>query len=71
MFEILFFRLTNWQVSAAVSRKGNTECFIDDFYDEHDLWHMLSAFGLFFVFLVVLTLDDDLATIPSSEIAEF
>ena len=44
-------RLTNWEVSPAQSRENNKECFLFDFYDEHDVWHMLSAFGLYYTFM--------------------
>ncbi|OQV20007.1 SID1 transmembrane family member 1 [Hypsibius exemplaris] len=63
--------LSNWAKSAAQSREGNRECFIFNFYDEHDVWHMLSAFGLFFTFMMLFTLDDDLATISRDKIPVF
>lgn len=40
------------QKRAAESRTFNRECVILDFYDYHDIWHFLSAVGLFFAFLV-------------------
>ncbi|GAU88889.1 sid-1c [Ramazzottius varieornatus] len=64
-------RLTNWEVSPAMSREGNKECFFFNFYDEHDVWHMLSAFGLYFTFMMLFTLDDDLASVPRDQITVF
>jgi len=40
------------QVSPARSRDGNEECVLLDFFNSHDVWHFLSAFALFFSFLV-------------------
>ncbi|KAL5020154.1 hypothetical protein ScPMuIL_003046 [Solemya velum] len=55
-----FSYLTSWQLSAAQSRVGNKNCLMLDFFDAHDIWHFLSAISLFFSFLILLTLDDDL-----------
>ena len=46
--------------TAAQSRNYNAECDIFNFYDYHDIWHFLSATGLFFSFLLLLTLDEGL-----------
>lgn len=40
------------QVSPAESREGNKDCRILNFYDDHDLWHFLSATAMFFSFIV-------------------
>ncbi|GAV00954.1 hypothetical protein RvY_11734 [Ramazzottius varieornatus] len=55
-----------WSVSPAKSREGNEDCLphTSNFYDKHDMWHMLSAFALYFTFMTQMTLDDDLATAP-------
>lgn len=50
--------LTNWQMSPAESRDGNRACFLLDFYDQHDAWHMMSALSVFFSFLVFLTIGE-------------
>ncbi len=63
--------LTDWTVSPAKSREGNAECLILDFFDAHDVWHMLSAGGLFFGCMAMLTLDDDLANVERIRIAVF
>ncbi|XP_052804134.1 SID1 transmembrane family member 1-like isoform X1 [Mya arenaria] len=61
-FALYFFlaHLTSWQLSPAGSREGNRECVLLQFYDKHDIWHFLSAISLFFSFLVILTLDDEI-----------
>lgn len=50
--------LTEWRKSAAYSREGNSDCTLWDFYDEHDIWHMLSSVAIFFLYMTLLTLDD-------------
>ena len=68
--------ITNWDQptatskgeAAALSRNANADCIIFDFFDTHDLWHMLSAFALFFGALMMLTLDDNLLQKKRSEI---
>ncbi|XP_066917123.1 SID1 transmembrane family member 1-like [Clytia hemisphaerica] len=63
--------LTDWQTTAAQSREGNRKCIIGNFYDDHDLWHFLSACALFFSFMCVLTIDDDLDKTERSKIKVF
>jgi hypothetical protein len=63
--------LTSWTDTPAVSREGNADCMMLDFYDSHDVWHMLSAGGLFFGSLALLSLDDDLASVERSRIVVF
>lgn len=68
--------VTNWSQpnatskgeAAALSRDQNQDCVVFDFFDYHDVWHMLSAFGLFFGALMMLTLDDDLLTTQRKDI---
>ena len=43
--------------TAAESRNLNEACYVSIF-DNHDLWHFLSAAGLFFLFMFILTLED-------------
>ena len=40
-------------------RKLNKECIWLNFFDSHDIWHFLSGAGLFFEFMFILTIDDD------------
>ncbi|XP_050440508.1 SID1 transmembrane family member 1-like [Adelges cooleyi] len=62
---------SSWTLSAAESRTYNTPCTFMDFYDNHDVWHFLSAASLFLSFMVLLTLDDDVANKPRSTIPVF
>lgn len=72
-FALYFFfaHLTSWQLSPAASREGNEECLLFQFYDKHDVWHFLSAISLFFSFLVLLTLDDEIILIRRDKIPVF
>lgn len=47
------------------------DCILFEFYDTHDAWHLLSAYGLFFNALTLLALDDDLTSTPRDEIYVF
>ena len=40
------------QETPALSRSMNMECYVEGFYDYHDVWHFFSACGMFFAFLV-------------------
>eukprot|EP00095_Tigriopus_kingsejongensis_P005827 snap_masked-scaffold425_size175135-processed-gene-0.10 protein:Tk05827 transcript:snap_masked-scaffold425_size175135-processed-gene-0.10-mRNA-1 annotation:"sid1 transmembrane family member 1" len=61
----------NSEVSPAESRNLNGECLIFDLYDNHDIWHMFSAAGLFFVFMMLMSLDDGLLFTPRETIHVF
>eukprot|EP00042_Codosiga_hollandica_P045322 m.458550 g.458550 ORF g.458550 m.458550 type:complete len:839 (-) comp56994_c1_seq2:102-2618(-) len=65
------FGLTEWSESPAVSRNGNGDCMLWDFFDAHDIWHMLSSYGLFFASLMMLVLDDNLNNVARSDIHVF
>ncbi|EFX79805.1 hypothetical protein DAPPUDRAFT_104074 [Daphnia pulex] len=70
----MYFFINNaatWSKTAAESRVFNRECQVLSFYDNHDIWHFLSAGSLFFFFMTLLTLDDDLAYTPRDKIAVF
>ena len=62
---------TSWVLSPAASRHLNTECRLFNFYDNHDIWHFLSATSLFLSFMILLTLDDDLTEKPRELIPVF
>lgn len=50
VFAMYFFKIksTTKKTSApSFSRTRNEECILWDFFDYHDLWHMLSSFALF------------------------
>ncbi|XP_071044325.1 SID1 transmembrane family member 1 isoform X2 [Parasteatoda tepidariorum] len=72
-FALHFFlaKNTSWQVSPAKSRDRNKHCIILNFFDHHDIWHFLSSCALFFSFMVLFTLDDDLENTPRSKITVF
>ncbi|GIY38599.1 SID1 transmembrane family member 1 [Caerostris darwini] len=62
---------TSWQITPAESRERNKPCIISNFFDHHDVWHFLSSCALFFSFMVLFTLDDDLENTPRSKIIVF
>nr|CAH7761580.1 unnamed protein product [Callosobruchus chinensis] len=64
-------KAVSWSRTAAQSRQYNMECALLRFYDFHDIWHFLSAIGMFFTFMVLLTLDDDLSHTHHSQIPVF
>lgn len=66
-----FGHLTSWMLNPSQSREGNKDCLIFDFYDAHDIWHFLSAISMFFSFLFILTLDDDLFSTRRDKIPVF
>ena len=50
VFAMYFFKIksTTRKVAApSISRTKNEECVLWDFFDYHDIWHMLSSFALF------------------------
>ncbi|XP_071844081.1 SID1 transmembrane family member 1-like isoform X2 [Apostichopus japonicus] len=63
--------VTAWQETPALSRVHNRPCIVFDFYDSHDIWHFLSAGGLFFSFMTIFVLDDDLEDTPRDKIPVF
>ncbi|CAG7718183.1 unnamed protein product [Allacma fusca] len=73
LFSLNFFRQgsTSWQQSPAESKTLNRDCFFMSFYDEHDMWHFLSAGAMFCSFMVLFTLDDDLIFTPQTKIPVF
>ncbi|KAM9994879.1 hypothetical protein ACTFIY_001068 [Dictyostelium cf. discoideum] len=49
----------------------NRPCIIFNYWDTHDLWHFLSAIGLFSIMAIVYFVDWDLRTVPRSLIHVF
>lgn len=68
LYKPLYFLL---QLTAAESRQKNGDCSLMNFYDSHDIWHLLSAAAMFLTFVFLLNLDDDLATTPQDQITVF
>jgi len=62
---------TNQELSAAQSRDLNEECVLLGFYDSGDIWHFLSALGLFFSSVTLLVIDDDMNDAPRHHIFVF
>lgn len=60
----------NSNLTAAESRNLNAPCSIGIF-DMHDIWHFLSASGLFYLFLFILTLEDSNLTVDRELITVF
>ena len=70
---LYFFRTVekSTERTPAESRNLNHTCRIVDFYDYHDIWHFLSGVALFFNFMMLLTLDEGLANMPTDKIKIF
>ncbi|XP_066469843.1 SID1 transmembrane family member 1 isoform X4 [Tiliqua scincoides] len=66
-----FQNLSSWEETPSESREKNRPCILLGFFDDHDVWHFLSAAALFFSFLVLLTLDDDLDSVRRDKIPVF
>ncbi|XP_044759074.1 SID1 transmembrane family member 1-like isoform X2 [Coccinella septempunctata] len=66
-----FDKSTLWMVTPAESRNWNQECVLLEFFDKHDIWHLLSAPALYFTFMLLLCLDDDLVQTPQESIPVF
>ncbi|KAF7272265.1 hypothetical protein GWI33_014926 [Rhynchophorus ferrugineus] len=62
---------TLWTVTPAESRQWNQGCIFMNFFDKHDVWHLLSAKALYFTFLYLMYLDDDLCGKPQRNIPVF
>ncbi|KAM9032147.1 SID1 transmembrane family member 1 isoform 5-T6 [Sarcophilus harrisii] len=48
-----FQNLSSWEETPAESREKNRDCILLGFFDDHDVWHFLSATALFFSFLII------------------
>ncbi|XP_064393018.1 SID1 transmembrane family member 1-like [Halichondria panicea] len=70
-FWFFFHHVSDWGLSPAESREYNKECILLGFYDNHDVWHFLSATAMFFSFLFVLVLDDGVANVEREELHIF
>ena len=73
MLSAVYFFAKELKTSAgtpAESRNLNDVCAILIF-DNHDLWHFLSAAGLFYLFMFILTLEDYNRHIPRYKIPVF
>ena len=48
----MFYEATDKSLDPWLSRELNDECFADDFYSAHDIWHLLASFSLMIMILV-------------------
>uniref|UniRef100_A0A1X7SFU5 Uncharacterized protein n=1 Tax=Amphimedon queenslandica TaxID=400682 RepID=A0A1X7SFU5_AMPQE len=56
-FAFYFNNVSQWEDTPAASRSLNHKCVLLEFYDYHDIWHFLSAAGMFFAFLIKYTFE--------------
>lgn len=49
----------------------NEPCGYMNFFDNHDMWHFVSATSLFLAFIFLLTIDDDLLLTKRKDIEVF
>ena len=63
--------VTNWAMGPVISKEMNRECVLWGFYDEHDLWHILSAYALFFTYLSIVKTDDNVASVRRDKLSVF
>ncbi len=70
---LYYFNMTQYssEVTPAESRNINEECLVGGMSDAHDIWHMMSAAGLFFTLMMLMTLDDGLFHVPRNKIHIF
>ncbi len=59
------------ELSPAQSRDLNSECLALGLFDAHDIWHVLSAAGLFCCYMLLFTLDDGVALVPRNKLRAF
>ncbi|KPJ13349.1 SID1 transmembrane family member 1 [Papilio machaon] len=62
---------SDWSTAPALSRHYNHHCMVLQFYDSHDLWHLLSAVALYCSFNAMLTWDDGLSALKKTDIPVF
>lgn len=74
IFAIYFFvGLKDYEVfgSAEDNERRAHSCILFDFFGPHDMWHLLSAPSVFFMYIFVLCIDDDLKCVPRRSIPIF
>lgn len=69
----VFFKnqVKNIDLSPEESRKLNQKCILFNYWDNHDVWHFLSALGIFILLELLLNIDNNLLTKKKSEIPRF
>lgn len=65
ILSLIFFQITisDKFLSHEESNKFNRPCVLFNYFDYHDIWHILSATGLFIFMNIVYFLDDNIDTI--------
>jgi hypothetical protein len=61
----------NLDTDSASSRELNEACILLDFYNKHDVWHFLSAGGLYLYLMFLLHIDEDIKHWRRSQIVVF
>ena len=46
------YETTNKSLAPWLSRELNADCFLNDFYSSHDIWHLMASFSLMIMILV-------------------
>ena len=70
-FSVYSHPVSNWALGTVVSKEMNRECVMWGYYDTHDMWHILSAYALFFTYLSVIKTDDNVATVMREQLSVF
>jgi hypothetical protein len=70
LFFFAGFKEKDTSLSSSESRHLNAECTIWIF-DKHDIWHFFSSFGFLFLFMFLLTIEDNNINTPWNEIPVF
>lgn len=70
-FSVYSHPVSNWALGPVVSKEMNKECVMWGYYDTHDMWHILSAYALFFTYLSVIKTDDNVATVRKEQLSVF
>lgn len=73
ILSLIFFVKTSYNIfiTPNESRKLNKPCIVADYFDYHDIWHMLSATGLFIFMNIVYFLDNHIDGIIGNNIHVF
>ena len=69
--KVIEFLTINFEFEYIFLRNLNEPCQFLDFFDNHDMWHFISASGLFLAFIFLLTIDDDLLITDRKKILVF
>lgn len=70
---LLFFSkaVSNKFLTHEESNALNKPCVLFDYFDYHDIWHILSSIGLFLFMIIVYIIDHGLQDVSRSEIHKF